>query len=173
MKKPVVHETFYTNEFCKKHGRVVYALAFRVLGDRERARDVVQEVWLKVLKYGGDFQGQAERTTYIYRVTVNECFRDQEKHTIACEELDDDMQLPEDDGPDRQLERRDLYAMFDRCIDRLPDLQKTALTLYVNGGLLYREISRVLGVDEKIVGMAISRARRRIKKALDMEGIKL
>ncbi len=173
MKNPNVRETVYTDEFCKKHGRVVYALALRVLGDKERARDLEQEVWLRVMMYSGEFHGESERATYIYKIAKNECFRDQEKHRLTFQELDDDMPLPDYDGPDRQLERQDLFAMFDRCIDALPELQKAALILYVYGGLLYKEISSVLGVDEKIVGMAISRARRRIKKALDMEGVKL
>jgi len=173
MKRPIIRKTFYTDEFCKTHGRVVYTLACRILGDKERARDVVQEVWLRVLKYAGEFHGEAERTTYLYRVTLNECLREEKRNKVTLEELDDETFLSEDDAPHRQLEAKDLTEAFNRGLDQLNPLQKAALTLYIHEGKLYKEISATLGVDEKIVATAISRGRRRIKKALDMEGIKL
>lgn len=168
MEKVIVRETVFTDEFCKKEGRVIYAVALRILGDKEKARDVVQDVWLRALKYGAGFQGEAERTTYLYKMTANECFRFQKSDKTGFGELDDEPVLPEDDGPLRQVELANLAQAVDRCIERLTPLQKAAISYYIHGGLPYKEIARMLGVSDDGVASLIARARTRIKKFLDL-----
>src|SRR5690349_19412948 len=54
------------------HQRLVYQLAFHLLGDSQEAMDLSQEVFLRVFRTLGSFRGQSALKTWIYRITINQ-----------------------------------------------------------------------------------------------------
>ncbi len=173
MKTRPVQDTVYTDEFCKRAGRVIYALALRILKEKESAREVAQEVWLRVLKTEGQFRRQADRLTYMYRITRNECLRHLEKNRRSFEELEVERLVSAENDPHQALEQTELVREVERCIEMLPPLQAAALTLCINAELSYKEIGGVLDVTEDLVSVSISRGRTRIKKMLTMREVAL
>ena len=61
------------NQLVLRWERPIYALAYRVIGREEDARDVAQETFLRAFRALGGFKGQAKFSSWLYRITLNLC----------------------------------------------------------------------------------------------------
>ena len=61
------------NQLITRWERPIYALAYRVIGQEEDARDVVQETFLRAFRGIGAFKGQAKFSSWLYRIALNLC----------------------------------------------------------------------------------------------------
>jgi RNA polymerase sigma-70 factor (ECF subfamily) len=61
------------NQLVVRWERPIYALAYRVIGREEEARDVAQETFLRAFRALGGFKGQAKFSSWLYRVALNTC----------------------------------------------------------------------------------------------------
>jgi RNA polymerase sigma-70 factor (ECF subfamily) len=108
---------------------VVYAQAFRMLGDRAEAEDITQDSLLRLWHAAPDWQaGQAKVTTWLYRVTSNLCIDNLRKSKRQSSDAVPEMP---DDGPDmeRRLQDRARAQALRAALSDLPDRQKQALVL--------------------------------------------
>ena len=60
-------------ELAARHERAFLGLAMGLLGNAEQAKDVVQDLWLRVIRSAAHFQGQSSVRTWMYRILVNRC----------------------------------------------------------------------------------------------------
>src|ERR671925_241368 len=100
-------------ELVASHERMVYQLAFYLLGDRDEALDLSQEVFLRVFRTLPSFRGQSALKTWIYRIAINQARNRQRwwrrRHRSSQVSLDDhlqqfgDVESKTDVLPDRQL----------------------------------------------------------------------
>src|SRR5215218_6667486 len=100
-------------ELVSTHQRMVYSLAFHLLGDRDEALDLSQEVFLRVFRTISSFRGQSALRTWIYRIVANQARNRQRwwrrRHRSEQVSLDEhlslfgDMESRGDVLPDRQL----------------------------------------------------------------------
>lgn len=164
-----------------------FRLAARVLRDEDRARDVVQEAFLKVYAGLRRFEGRSSFYTWLYRVTLNLCLdlQRRQKRGREVEWSDERMQdLPSDDGgvdawtgaaqdeaPDVQLERADLRRRMAAAIDALPGAARATLVLREVEGLSYAEIAESLGIPKGTVMSRLHYARRRVQELLREAGV--
>src|ERR1044071_658456 len=79
------------NQLIVRWERPIYALAYRVIGREEEARDVVQEAFLRAFRALPGFKGQAKFSSWLYRITLNLC-----RDWIRRERRTPVVQLPED-----------------------------------------------------------------------------
>jgi len=148
------------------------ALAFRLLGDRDRMDDVLQEVYVKAFRSLGGFKGASALGTWLYRITYNACLDDLRKRPgLAPVSLDDhERSGPIADprtGPDEiAVGRLDLAA----ALERLPSDQRAAVMLVDAYGLDYTDAAEVLGVRAGTIGSRLSRARAALRITLGVEG---
>jgi RNA polymerase sigma-70 factor (ECF subfamily) len=140
------------------------ALAFRLLGDRDRMDDVLQEVYVKAFRSLPRFKGDAALGTWLYRITYNACIDDLRRRP-AMEAADyDDTLADSASGPaEIAVGRVDLAA----ALDRLPSDQRTAVLLVDAYGLDYAHAAEVLGVRAGTIGSRLSRARSVLRAALE------
>jgi len=61
------------NQLILRWERPIYALAYRVIGREEEARDVCQEAFLRAFRALPGFKGQAKFSSWLYRITLNLC----------------------------------------------------------------------------------------------------
>jgi RNA polymerase sigma-70 factor (ECF subfamily) len=130
---------------------------------RQDADDVTQQVFLQVLRKIGQFSGQSQLATWLYRVGVNECLqhlRRSGRHRIALLEHDPVYRFA---GGTQQSEHAEL---LERSLQRLdPDLRALFLLREVEN-LSYREIASALDVSEGTVASRLNRARRLLRQYL-------
>lgn len=140
------------------------ALAFRLLGDRDRMDDVLQEVYVKAFRSLPRFKGDAALGTWLYRITYNACMDELRRRPAAeTAEYDDTFADPSAGPADIAVRRSDLAA----ALDRLPPDQRTAVLLVDAYGLDYADAAEVLGVRAGTIGSRLSRARAVLRVALE------
>lgn len=136
------------------------ALAFRLLGDRDRMDDVLQEAYVKAFRSLPRFRGRSRLGTWLYRITYNACM-DELRRRPPPEPLTDDVD-PSPGPADVAVRRTDLGE----ALDRLPPDQRAAVLLVDAYGLDYTDAADVLGVRAGTIGSRLSRARAALRDAL-------
>lgn len=158
-----------------KYERQVYNLALRTLLDPEDARDVVQEVFLRVYEKLPDFRGESAFSTWLYRITVNLCvdaIRQRQKswsYSLDAPYLDKGapLQVPQKGPPiEDEVESRVLLEKIAEVLRDLSPEHRTMLVLAHIKGLSYVEISEITGVPMGTVKSRLARARWALKKLL-------
>lgn len=162
-------------ELVSTHQRMVFNLALHLLGDRDEALDVSQEVFLRVFRTLGSFRGQSALRTWIYRIVVNQARNRQRwwrrRHRSELVSLEDHLR---DGGeleanglsPHGQLVGKETAARLWVALDKLPFDQRTALILREIDGLRYEEIAFSLGIAVGTVKSRLTRARQALRAEL-------
>jgi RNA polymerase sigma-70 factor, ECF subfamily len=163
-------------ELVAAHQRMVYTLAFHLLGDREEALDLSQEVFLRVFRTISNFRGQSALRTWIYRIVINQVRNRQRwwrrRYRNSQVSLDEhvrqfgEMESQEEVLPDRLLASKEAAERIWKAMDRLPFEQRTALVLREIDGLRYEEIAFSLGVAVGTVKSRLTRARQALRAEL-------
>ncbi|HEY5153416.1 MAG TPA: sigma-70 family RNA polymerase sigma factor [Acidimicrobiales bacterium] len=147
-----------------------YTLAFRLTGDEEDARDVVQESYLRAFRGLKRFRGEAQFTTWLYRITSN-CAathlgkRSRHRH----EEIDDD--LATDDlrvavNPEASFETAALRDRLQGALLGLPPRLRAVVVLRDVYDLPHEAIAAELGISVSAAKVRLHRARRRLREDL-------
>src|SRR5947207_13502710 len=91
------------NQLVLRWERPIYALAYRVIGREEDARDVCQETFLRAFRALSGFKGQAKFSSWLYRITLNLCrdwIRRERRQPIAqAPEVVDLIELASESAP--------------------------------------------------------------------------
>jgi RNA polymerase sigma-70 factor (ECF subfamily) len=140
------------NQLVLRWERPIYALAYRVIGREEDARDVCQETFMRAFRALGGFKGQAKFSSWLYRITLNLCrdwIRRQRRQPIAqAPEGVDLLDLATESTPTESIEdlvaRREIGRAVQRAMAVLPDEQRTAIILKEYHGLTFQEIADLL-----------------------------
>ena len=164
-------------ELVSGHERMVFQLALHLLGNREDALDLSQEVFFNVFRTIHTFRGQSALKTWIYRIVINQARNRQRwwrrRHKSDQVSLDQhvaahgDLRQPGDHtSPDRAYARKQLADRLWTALDRLPFDQRTVIVLREIDGLSYEEIAYSLGVAVGTVKSRLTRARQTLRHEL-------
>lgn len=147
-----------------------YTLAYRLTGDEEDARDVVQESYLRAYRGLKRFRGDAQFTTWLYRITAN-CATTYlgKRSRRRTEAMPDDLQIA-DVNPERDPEARaDATLLRDRLETALGDLPpklRAVVVLRDVYDLPHEAIAAELGISESAAKVRLHRARRKLRDAV-------
>ncbi len=158
----------------------VFNLTFRMMGNREEAEDVAQEVFITVFKSIDSFRGDAKFTTWLYRITANHC-----KNRIKYLSRRYDKQKSEFDEkidrqgaagaittptrsprPDHQLEGVQLEQIMQKAIASLEEDHRLLIVLRHVEELSMEEICAITELPEGTVKSRLHRARLALRKKL-------
>ena len=141
------------NQLVLRWERPIYALAYRVIGREEDARDVCQETFLRAFRALNGFRGQAKFSSWLYRIALNLC-----RDWVRKERRTPVVQVPEElevlemaalREPTPSVEdlvaRRELTGIVERAMARLPEEQRTAIILKEYHELTFQEIADLVG----------------------------
>ena len=141
----------------------VQGLAVRIVG-RQDADDVSQQSFLQVFRRIGSFQGNAQFSTWLYRLVVNECLQHlrKNKRNRRCVSLG---QEPMDERPafDSEADHKEL---LERAMSRLSPDMRTLLVMREIEKLSYKEIGNILDIAEGTVASRLNQARAQLKEHL-------
>lgn len=165
------------NQLVVRWERPIYALAYRVLGREEDARDVVQESFLRAFRALPGFKGQAKFSSWLYRITLNLC-RDWIRRRNRTPELQapegvDVIELAAEQGPTESVEdvlsRKELSGRVATAMQALSEEQRTAIILKEYEGLTFQEISDLLGVPLSTVKTRLYQGLTVLRRELQKE----
>lgn len=152
-----------------RHLGRVYGFAARLLGDRAEAEDVAQEAMLRMWRVAGAWRaGEAQLSSWLYRVTVNLCTDRQRARQRRRAEALDDVAEPADETADTEaaLMRRARVDALQEALATLPDRQRQAVVLRHIEGLSNPEIAAILEVGVEAVESLTARGKRALTAAL-------
>ena len=151
--------------------RRVFALVFRLTGERDQVEDLAQEIFIKAFRAMGSYSFAASFGTWLSRIAVNHCY-DFLRHRRAtagrCESLGDAVETIDSQavltgglGPDPEQAAllRDLTS---KLLARAPQDDRVVLVLKELEGLSIEEIAEILGVRTGTVKVRLHRARQRM-----------
>ena len=159
------------DELVKATYADAYTLAYRLTGNEEDARDVVQDAYLRAYKGLKKFRGDASFSTWMYRITAN-CAssylvkRNRNRH----EDLDDERQHIVDERPEIDPEQRaDAAAERQRlneALEALPPDMRAVVVLRDVYDLPHEAIAAELGITEGAAKVRLHRARTKLRERL-------
>jgi RNA polymerase sigma-70 factor (ECF subfamily) len=151
-----------------------FTLARRLTGNEEDARDVVQDAYLKAWRGIGKFRGEAQFSTWMYRITANAAATHLRKRRRHRAEPIDDVLEPADPRPEVQpaahAESTDSLHRIARALDELPPKLRTLVVLKDVYGLPHDAIAEELGISVPAAKVRLHRARRKLRDLLYEEG---
>jgi RNA polymerase sigma-70 factor, ECF subfamily len=146
-----------------EHASGIYSLALRLLGNREDAQDVTQDVLLKAFQRIGR-PGELKQRAWLYRVTVNACYdqlRARKRRPSVRWEPGFELDLP---STIDRVEQAELRRQLEEAFRRVPPAQRAALLLREIHGLHVNEVAFALGVKPESAEVTLVRARSSFRR---------
>ena len=167
------------NQLIMRWERPIYALAYRVIGHEEDARDVCQETFLRAFRGIAAFKGQAKFSSWLYRIALNLCRdwirRERRTPVVQAPEGVDLTELVSERGPAESIEelvsRQDMNQLVARAMRSLSDEQRTAVVLKEYQGLTFQEIADLLGCPLSTVKTRLYQGLTLLRRQLQEAGI--
>lgn len=157
--------------------KMVYHTAFRMMNHAEDAKDITQDVFIKVYKYLEKFDGQSAFTTWVYRITVNTCIDEMRKRK-GKQTFSMDAELEQEgnsfqiqyadagDTPEEALTQKESYHEILEALNHLSPEHKAIITLRDLNGLSYGEIADITETSLGTVKSRLARARTQLKQEI-------
>jgi RNA polymerase sigma factor (sigma-70 family) len=163
-------------EILDRYRGAIYNLCYRMTRNAEDARDLGQEVFIKVFSLLDRFDEHYAFSSWLFRIATNHCIDHLRRNRLRFMSLDGavgpdgeefELQLP-DTGPepDTVLQRKEAMARLEEVIDDLPPHYKAITLLRHHQQLSYEEIAEVLQLPLGTVKARIHRARAQIQQML-------
>lgn len=166
------------NQLILRWERPIYALAYRVIGREEDARDVCQETFLRAFRALPGFKGQAKFSSWLYRIALNLCRdwirRHRRAPVVQLPEGLDPIEAVSDSGPVESIEdlvaRRELSAVVEEAMKLLPEEQRTAVVLKEYHGMTFQEIADLQGCPLSTVKTRLYQGLNVLRRHLEKSG---
>jgi len=166
------------NQLILRWERPIYALAYRVIGREEDARDVSQEAFLRAFRALPGFKGQAKFSSWLYRIALNLCrdwIRKQRRAPVQqIPEGVDPVEMASEGGPVESIEelvaRKELSAVVSEAMAQLPEEQRTAIILKEYHGMTFQEIADLQGCPLSTVKTRLYQGLTVLRRHLEKNG---
>src|SRR4051794_40514062 len=166
-----------------RHRAPLYTFLVRMLGDREKAEDLAQDTFLRIVKGAHAWEQRSRFQSWMYAIARNLCTdharRDRFRKTDSLdgEPVEGDggsiLDVVPDPGPlpDQAAESERLRPLLQRALLSLPVDQREVFILREQAGLPFREIAEVVGANENTVKSRMRYALEGLRKALAAAGV--
>jgi RNA polymerase sigma-70 factor, ECF subfamily len=166
------------NQLILRWERPIYALAYRVIGREEDARDVCQDTFLRAFRALPGFKGEAKFSSWLYRIALNLCRdwirRQRRAPTVQMPEGADPVEMVGEQGPAESIEelvsRRELSAVVEEAMALLPEEQRTAIILKEYHGMTFQEIADLQGCPLSTVKTRLYQGLSVLRRHLEKNG---
>ncbi len=159
-------ETAAFEQLYREHVGRVYALCLRLAGDRGRAEELTQDVFVRAWEKLGTFQGKSAFGTWLHRLAVNLVLGDRRSESVRVHRVFGTDQPEAFETPGRPPDP--IAAMdLERAIATLPRGARTVFVLHDVEGYRHDEIAAMQGSAVGTSKAQLHRARRLLREALD------
>jgi RNA polymerase sigma-70 factor (ECF subfamily) len=163
-------------EVIRRYGRKMFGLIFSMTKKRDETEEIMQEVFLKVIKHIKDFREDSLFSTWLFRITVNTALsyikkKKRKRESLISELKRDegeriDFEDKEEKGTDETLETEERRKIVQTAIESLPQSYRIAIILKDIEGMPLTEVAKILKLSEGGTKVRLHRARLMLKKKL-------
>lgn len=151
----------------RRHNQRIYRAVRAVLRSDEEAEDVLQQAYLNAYAHLDQFAGDAQFSTWLTRIAVNQALAHRRKRGIPFEDQGEievaDTSTPD---PERQAAASELRHLMEREVEALPDAFRATFIMREVEGLSTNETAETLGISEDLVKTRLHRARALLRDNL-------
>jgi RNA polymerase sigma-70 factor (ECF subfamily) len=154
----------------RRHEKTIFNLIYRMLGDTEEAAEVSQEVFLSAFRAAGQFRGDANFSTWLYRIAINHAstrrktLNSRQRKVVPIESADS-LHDPEP-GPLELLEKQEIREKVQFALNQLEPDDAAVILLRDLQDVSYNEVAQVLEIPVGTVKSRLHRARQALKSRL-------
>lgn len=164
-------------EIFMTYRNMVFNLCLHYVQGIEDAEEIAQDVFVSIHQKYNTFQGHANLKTWIYRITINHCLdflkaqKRQKRFALFLSWYRPNTTTPAIDLPDQQhpgiaLEQKESLMTLLRCINDLPEQQKTAVILLKIEQKTAAETAEIMELSPKAVESLLQRAKKKLREKL-------
>jgi RNA polymerase sigma-70 factor (ECF subfamily) len=164
----------------RRYQRPLFNFILRSVRDRDRAEELLQDVFLKVIQRSSEFQGNSKFSTWLYTIARNLCIDTSRKMVFRRHRsLDAPLKSDEAEGAslldrvagdapaaDRAVIGQDLQQKIAAAVDELPEEQREVFLMRELQNMAFKDIADVVGVPENTVKSRMRYALERLQRAL-------
>ncbi|HRZ95546.1 MAG TPA: RNA polymerase sigma factor [Candidatus Moranbacteria bacterium] len=162
------------SEIVERYQKKLFVYIYRLIGNREEAEDLLQDVFVKAYKNLNSYDTSRKFSSWIYRIAHNESVnyikRKSLKKFISWETIvstkDKLDSSSEEEGADKAWIRKEVSKEVNEAIGKLPFKYKQVLTLRYYSDQSYEEIAEILGRPVNTVGTLINRAKKKLAEEI-------
>ncbi len=146
----------------------VYSIALRYAGNREAALDIAQDTFLKLMDRIGQFRGESNFDSWLYRLVVNSCldYRRREKRILPMvEDFFASFRAPQESAL-TELLRDEMQQQVQEVVSKLAPEHRVVIVLRYTEGLSYEEIADLLQCSRGTVASRLNRAHKVLERRL-------
>jgi RNA polymerase sigma-70 factor (ECF subfamily) len=159
-------------ELVRRHQGRVFAICLRMMGNRQDAEDMSQEVFIRAFEKLDRYDPERPFGPWVRKVAVNICLnalRGRGRKEVAYQEGWDWDQESARGNPEREQRRQEERLQVQRALMALPAEMRAVIELRHFQGMRYAEMAETLGISLDLVKVRLYRARRRLAKTLTRE----
>lgn len=169
------HPEIY-DEIVKRYEKKLFSYIYRLVGNREEAEDILQNVFVKTYRNIKTFDIERKFSSWIYRIAHNEAInflkKRNKKKFVSWEDIvasKDKMETKSNERSPIDIWIRKESAMeVNQAMDRLPEKYRKVLMLKYFSEKSYEEISKTIGSPVNTVGTLISRAKKKLMTVINL-----
>jgi RNA polymerase sigma factor (sigma-70 family) len=145
----------------------IFLVILRFVRNREDARDLTQEAFIRAYRSRESFRGDASLYTWIYRIAVNLALNFKSRsHISSLTSLEDAPEMMEQGDPSDSIGGKELRSQIESAISQLPDRQRAVFILRYYEEKPHAEIAGMLGITEGAVKANYHQAIKKLRKEL-------
>ena len=171
------------DKLVEKYSARAYQIAYGVLGSKEDAEEVAQDVFVRIYKALPKFRGDSEFTTWMYRIAMNLARNKYRWNKSRGSQKNISIDAPREDmeggertfelpgrriSPEEEVSIEEFKANIAEELEKLPPLYREALVLRNVEEMSYEEIAALLGCKLGTIKSRIARAREELRKRLNL-----
>ncbi len=147
----------------ERYRNLLFGYFFKLSKDRELSEDLVQAVFIRVIKYKHAYRGDGSFKTWLFHIARNiqvDHWRKEKKHGTKVSTYEIEERLPSDKDSSSNEEK---LQTLERALELLPDDKKELIILSKLKGMKYKEIAQIMNLSEPIVKVRAFRALKVLK----------
>lgn len=154
------------SELVRRHQSVVFRSCYRILGDREDAKDATQEAFIRAYRKLDTFQGRSAFKTWMLRLAMNVSLNERGKRKAPPVDITLAQSVPAPEVPETELVKSEAAAQIHKALQLVQPNHRAAVVLHDLEELTYQETGEALGVPEGTAKSWVHRGRGRLKELL-------
>lgn len=157
-------------ELVTRHQDKAFALALRTLGNRDLAKDISQDAFLRVYHSAKRYRPKAKFTTWLYRIVVNLCLDEKRKSkrtSIGLSEYSGNLESKSEYDPVAILETEEKKNVVWKAMGKLNKRERIAVVLHRFHGLSHAEVASTTGGSQSAVESLLVRSYQKLRKELE------
>jgi RNA polymerase sigma-70 factor (ECF subfamily) len=159
-------DTAAFDTLVNRYLRRAFSVAYRLLGQREDAEDLVQDAFMTALQRVDTFEAGRPFAPWFFRILVNRGLNARKARSLRVVHAIPETAASSTPSPEREAERTELRERLSQAMETLPERQRVIVQLFEVEGFGGPEIARILEISDGTVRWHLHEARKTLRRAL-------